>query len=92
MISPRLKITVKIPPNNKKKKQRTDMINSGKTFNTDTWNEKITDAINYLFLLKGLVTDTGRSTNKKIKNSKSSNQKIKKEKIKKSVILNEERK
>ena len=30
----------------------TDMINSGKEFNKDVWDEKITDAINYLLLLK----------------------------------------
>lgn len=75
----------------------TDMINSGKNFSTDIWNEKITDAISYLFLLKGLVADTGRSTDKNIKTTKSSDQKTKKvrstdQKIKKSVILNEERK
>lgn len=39
----------------------TDMINSGKSFDEALWNEKITDAINYLILLKGLVKDTGKA-------------------------------
>lgn len=54
----------------------TDMINSGKEFNEEVWNEKITDAINYLLLLKGLVKDTGRATNTKTT---------------KSIVLNEEK-
>lgn len=35
-----------------------DMINSGGTYSEELWNEKITDSINYLLLLKALVYDT----------------------------------
>jgi hypothetical protein len=38
----------------------TDMINSGKTYSEELWNEKITDICNYLILLLGLLRDTGR--------------------------------
>ena len=34
-----------------------DMCQDGKPHSIDMWNEKITDAINYLFLLKGLVVE-----------------------------------
>lgn len=39
-----------------------DMINSGKAFPKDLWVEKITDNINYLLLLLGLLEDTGKFT------------------------------
>lgn len=38
----------------------TDMVNSGKTYSEELWNEKITDICNYLILLQGLLRDTGR--------------------------------
>lgn len=34
-----------------------DMITSDKEFDIDIWNEKITDAMNYLILLKALVIE-----------------------------------
>ena len=34
-----------------------DMCRDGKSYGIDIWNEKITDAINYLLLLKGLVAE-----------------------------------
>lgn len=34
-----------------------DMCQDGKSHSIDMWDEKITDAINYLFLLKGLVVE-----------------------------------
>lgn len=34
-----------------------DMCQDGKPHTLDLWNEKITDAINYLLLLKGLVVE-----------------------------------
>lgn len=42
----------------------TDMINSKKQFSEEVFNEKIIDAINYLILLKGLVSDTGKAIRK----------------------------
>lgn len=43
----------------------TDMVQSGKEYSKDLWQEKITDAMNYLVLLLGLLEDTGRATGKK---------------------------
>ena len=43
----------------------TDMVQSGKEYSKDLWQEKITDAMNYLCLLLGLLEDTGRATAKK---------------------------
>lgn len=34
-----------------------DMIQSGKKYPIDVWNEKITDHINYLLLLKGILVE-----------------------------------
>ena len=34
-----------------------DMCRDGKSYDMDIWNEKITDAMNYLLLLKGLVVE-----------------------------------
>ena len=34
-----------------------DMCTSGQKYNADRWNEKITDAINYLILLRAVVTE-----------------------------------
>jgi hypothetical protein len=34
-----------------------DMCNSGKEYSIDMWNEKITDSINYLLLLRALIED-----------------------------------
>lgn len=34
-----------------------DMCQDGKPHSLDLWNEKITDAINYMLLLKGLVVE-----------------------------------
>ena len=34
-----------------------DMIESGENYSLDIWNEKITDAINYLLLLRAIVED-----------------------------------
>lgn len=39
----------------------TDMINSDKKFAKAIFDEKITDAINYLILLRGLIQDTGKA-------------------------------
>ena len=43
----------------------TDMVMSGKEYSEELWREKITDAMNYLVLLLGLLEDTGRATEKK---------------------------
>lgn len=43
----------------------TDMVQSGKEYPKELWNEKITDAMNYLVLLLGLLEDTGRAGAKK---------------------------
>ena len=32
----------------------------GETFDMDTWDEKITDSLNYLFLLRGIVEEGQR--------------------------------
>lgn len=45
----------------------TDMVQSGKEYSKELWQEKITDAMNYLVLLLGLLEDTGRSTGKPLK-------------------------
>lgn len=45
----------------------TDMVMSGKEYSKELWQEKITDAMNYLCLLLGLLEDTGRATKKPIK-------------------------
>ena len=42
----------------------TDMVMSGNSYPEDLWKEKITDAMNYLVLLLGLLEDTGRSRGK----------------------------
>jgi hypothetical protein len=42
----------------------TDMVQSGKEYSKDLWHEKITDAMNYLVLLLGLLEDTGRAKEK----------------------------
>lgn len=42
----------------------TDMVMSGKSYSKDLWREKITDAMNYLVLLLGLIEDTGRAKQK----------------------------
>ena len=42
----------------------TDMVMSGKSYSDDLWQEKITDAMNYLCLLLGLIEDTGRAKQK----------------------------
>ena len=42
----------------------TDMVQSGKEYSKELWQEKITDAMNYLVLLLGLLEDTGRSRDK----------------------------
>ena len=34
-----------------------DMCNSGRTYPIEAWNEKITDSINYLLLLRALVEE-----------------------------------
>lgn len=34
-----------------------DMCTSGKTYTEERWNEKITDSINYLLLLRGLIEE-----------------------------------
>ena len=39
----------------------TDMVQSGKVYPEFLWNEKITDTMNYLVLLRGLLKDTGRA-------------------------------
>jgi hypothetical protein len=38
------------------------MISSGEAYSPQVWNEKITDAINYLLLLRALVDETGYVT------------------------------
>ena len=43
----------------------TDMVQSGKEYSKELWQEKITDAMNYLVLLLGLLEDTGRAAGKK---------------------------
>ena len=43
----------------------TDMVQSGKKYSKELWQEKITDAMNYLCLLLGLLEDTGRAEGKK---------------------------
>ena len=43
----------------------TDMVQSGKEYPKELWQEKITDAMNYLVLLLGLLEDTGRAEGKK---------------------------
>lgn len=45
----------------------TDMVNSDNKFSEALFDEKITDAINYLILLKGLVLDTGKAIKKETK-------------------------
>lgn len=35
-----------------------DMINSGKTYSLEQWDEKITDHINYLILLRAALAET----------------------------------
>jgi len=42
----------------------TDMVMSGKSYSDDLWKEKITDTMNYLCLLLGLIEDTGRAKQK----------------------------
>ena len=42
----------------------TDMVMSGKGYSKDLWQEKITDTMNYLCLLLGLIEDTGRAKQK----------------------------
>ena len=42
----------------------TDMVQSGNSYSEDLWREKITDAMNYLVLLLGLLKDTGRAKGK----------------------------
>ena len=42
-----------------------DMCYSGKSYDIDLWNEKITDSINYFLLLKGLVVEQYNESNKK---------------------------
>jgi len=42
----------------------TDMVQSGNSYSEDLWREKITDAMNYLVLLLGLLEDTGRAKGK----------------------------
>jgi hypothetical protein len=37
-----------------------DMINTGKDYPLEMWNEKIGDSINYLLLLKALVIENGK--------------------------------
>lgn len=39
-----------------------DMIESGQKFPEGTWDEKVGDALTYLFLLRALVVETNRST------------------------------
>ena len=39
----------------------TDMVQSGNSYSEDLWREKITDAMNYLVLLLGLLEDTGKA-------------------------------
>lgn len=34
-----------------------DMVSSGENFSDDKWNEKITDHMNYLILLRALITE-----------------------------------
>ena len=36
-----------------------DMIHSGDVYSSSLWNEKITDSINYLILLRALIEDEG---------------------------------
>ena len=45
----------------------TDMVQSGKEYPEALWKEKITDAMNYLVLLLGLLEDTGRAEGKPLK-------------------------
>ena len=45
----------------------TDMVQSGKEYSKELWQEKITDAMNYLVLLLGLLEDTGRAEGKPTK-------------------------
>jgi len=40
----------------------TDMVQSGNEYPAEMWEEKITDAMNYLVLLLGLLENTGRAT------------------------------
>ena len=40
------------------------MVMSGKGYSKDLWQEKITDTMNYLCLLLGLIEDTGRAKQK----------------------------
>jgi len=42
----------------------TDMVQSGDEYAKELWQEKITDAMNYLCLLLGLLEDTGRAKKK----------------------------
>ena len=41
------------------------MVQSGKKYSKELWQEKITDAMNYLCLLLGLLEDTGRAEGRK---------------------------
>lgn len=40
-----------------------DMCNEGKSFPDEKWNEKLTDAINYLLLLKGVIWEEKHEQN-----------------------------
>ena len=42
----------------------TDMVMSGNSYPDDLWKEKITDTMNYLCLLLGLIKDTGKAKQK----------------------------
>ena len=48
----------------------TDMVQSGKEYSKELWQEKITDAMNYLVLLLGLLEDTGRAKEKPVVKAK----------------------
>lgn len=37
-----------------------DMVKTGHAYSTDIWDEKIGDAINYLAILRAIVSETGR--------------------------------
>ena len=39
----------------------TDMVMSGNSYSKELWEEKVTDTMNYLVLLLGLLEDTGRA-------------------------------
>ena len=42
----------------------TDYVMSGQEYSKEVWEEKVTDAMNYLCLLLGLLEDTGRAKKK----------------------------